>query len=171
MRRAKISVIGAGNVGATCAHWAAAKELGDIVLVDIPDKLGVAQGKALDLAQRYELRGAVSGAARAGELADALRTSGLAVIYRPFDVGMETRSLESMIAAVGALYESLDDERVGHPQQHPEASLQDHSARNRGPVGHTKGTRRFDRVAESMPEIQDLPAARLPFVLRHHRRF
>jgi len=49
MRRAKISVIGAGNVGATCAHWAAAKELGDIVLLDIPDKEGVAQGKALDL--------------------------------------------------------------------------------------------------------------------------
>ena len=49
MRRAKISVIGAGNVGATCAHWAAAKELGDIVLLDIPEKLGVAQGKALDL--------------------------------------------------------------------------------------------------------------------------
>ncbi|MEM8835589.1 MAG: malate dehydrogenase [Planctomycetota bacterium] len=47
--RAKISVIGAGNVGATCAHWAAAKELGDIVLVDIPDKEGVAKGKALDL--------------------------------------------------------------------------------------------------------------------------
>lgn len=51
MQRAKISVIGAGNVGATCAHWAAAKELGDIVLVDIPDRVGVAQGKALDLAQ------------------------------------------------------------------------------------------------------------------------
>ena len=49
MRRAKISVIGAGNVGATCAHWAAAKELGDVVLVDIPDKEGVAKGKALDL--------------------------------------------------------------------------------------------------------------------------
>jgi len=49
-RRAKISVIGAGNVGATCAHWAAAKELGDIVLLDIPDRVGVAQGKALDLA-------------------------------------------------------------------------------------------------------------------------
>ena len=49
MRRAKISVIGAGNVGATCAHWAAAKELGDIVLLDIPDKEGVAKGKALDL--------------------------------------------------------------------------------------------------------------------------
>ena len=50
MRRAKISIIGAGNVGATCAHWAAAKELGDIVLLDIPDKVGVAKGKALDLA-------------------------------------------------------------------------------------------------------------------------
>ena len=49
MRRAKISVIGAGNVGATCAHWAAAKELGDVVLLDIPDKEGVAKGKALDL--------------------------------------------------------------------------------------------------------------------------
>ena len=49
MRRAKISIIGAGNVGATCAHWAAAKELGDIVLLDIPDKEGVAKGKALDL--------------------------------------------------------------------------------------------------------------------------
>jgi malate dehydrogenase len=49
MRRAKISIIGAGNIGGTCAHWAAAKELGDIVLLDIPDKEGVAKGKALDL--------------------------------------------------------------------------------------------------------------------------
>jgi len=50
MRRAKIAVIGAGNVGASCAMWAASKELGDIVLLDIPDKVGVAQGKAIDLA-------------------------------------------------------------------------------------------------------------------------
>jgi malate dehydrogenase len=49
MQRAKISIIGAGNVGASCAVWAASKELGDIVLVDIPDAVGVAQGKALDL--------------------------------------------------------------------------------------------------------------------------
>ena len=49
MKRAKITIIGAGNVGATCAHWAAAKELGDIVLVDIVD--GMPQGKALDLLQ------------------------------------------------------------------------------------------------------------------------
>src|SRR5215211_5953693 len=49
MRRAKISIIGAGNVGATCAQWAASKELGDIVLVDIPQVEGMPQGKALDL--------------------------------------------------------------------------------------------------------------------------
>lgn len=49
-KRAKVSIIGAGNVGATCAHWAAQKELGDIVLLDIPDKEGFAQGKMLDLA-------------------------------------------------------------------------------------------------------------------------
>ena len=47
--RPKISIIGAGNIGGTCAHWAAQKELGDIVLLDIPDKEGVAKGKALDL--------------------------------------------------------------------------------------------------------------------------
>ncbi len=47
MKRAKITIVGAGNVGATCAHWAAAKELGDIVMVDIVD--GLPQGKALDL--------------------------------------------------------------------------------------------------------------------------
>ncbi len=50
MKRAKIAIIGAGNVGATCAHWAAQKELGDIVLLDIPDKEGVAKGKMIDLA-------------------------------------------------------------------------------------------------------------------------
>ncbi len=51
MKRAKISIIGAGNVGATSAHWAAAKELGDVVLVDIPQIDGVPQGKALDLSE------------------------------------------------------------------------------------------------------------------------
>ncbi|MEE9196511.1 MAG: malate dehydrogenase, partial [bacterium] len=47
MARAKITIVGAGNVGATAAHWAATKELGDVVLVDIIE--GVPQGKALDL--------------------------------------------------------------------------------------------------------------------------
>ncbi|WP_416909204.1 MAG: malate dehydrogenase [Polymorphobacter sp.] len=49
MARAKIALIGAGNIGGTLAHLAAAKELGDVVLFDIME--GVPQGKALDLAQ------------------------------------------------------------------------------------------------------------------------
>ncbi|MEE2908773.1 MAG: malate dehydrogenase [Candidatus Poribacteria bacterium] len=49
MGRKKISVIGAGNVGATAAFLIAQKQLGDVVMVDIID--GVPQGKALDMAQ------------------------------------------------------------------------------------------------------------------------
>ncbi len=46
-KRSKITIVGAGFVGATAAHWAASKELGDIVLIDIVE--GVPQGKGLDL--------------------------------------------------------------------------------------------------------------------------
>jgi malate dehydrogenase len=45
--RKKVSIVGAGNVGATTAHWLAAKELADVVLVDVVE--GIPQGKALDL--------------------------------------------------------------------------------------------------------------------------
>jgi malate dehydrogenase len=47
MSRKKITVVGSGNVGATAAHWIAAKELADVVLVDILE--GIPEGKALDL--------------------------------------------------------------------------------------------------------------------------
>jgi malate dehydrogenase len=57
MRRAKISIIGAGNVGATCAHWCAAAELGDIVLLDIPQTEDMPRGKALDLMQSSPIVG------------------------------------------------------------------------------------------------------------------
>jgi malate dehydrogenase len=55
MGRPKITVVGAGNVGATCAHWAAARELGDVVLVDVVE--GMPQGKALDLMQARPIFG------------------------------------------------------------------------------------------------------------------
>ena len=45
--RKKVSIVGSGNVGATAAHWIAAKELADVVLIDIIE--GVPQGKGLDL--------------------------------------------------------------------------------------------------------------------------
>jgi len=58
MARSKVTIVGAGNVGATCAHWIATRELADVVLVDIVK--GVPQGKALDLLEaspvmRYDL--------------------------------------------------------------------------------------------------------------------
>jgi len=55
MGRKKITIVGAGNVGATAAHWAAEKELGDIVLVDIIE--GMPQGKALDLMESRPVEG------------------------------------------------------------------------------------------------------------------
>jgi malate dehydrogenase len=56
MARNKIALIGAGNIGGTLAHLAAAKELGDIVLFDVVE--GVPQGKALDLSQCGPIDGA-----------------------------------------------------------------------------------------------------------------
>lgn len=53
--RPKITIVGAGNVGATTAHWLAAKQLGDIVLVDIVE--GMPQGKALDLLEAGPVEG------------------------------------------------------------------------------------------------------------------
>jgi malate dehydrogenase len=55
MARPKITVVGAGNVGATCAHWLAARELADVVLVDVVE--GMPQGKALDLMQARPIFG------------------------------------------------------------------------------------------------------------------
>jgi malate dehydrogenase len=55
MARPKITVVGAGNVGASVAQYAVEKELGDVVLVDVVE--GIPQGKALDLAQAGPVHG------------------------------------------------------------------------------------------------------------------
>jgi malate dehydrogenase len=55
MSRKKITVVGAGNVGATAAHRIADLELGDVVLVDVIE--GLPQGKALDLAEATPIVG------------------------------------------------------------------------------------------------------------------
>ncbi len=54
-KRRKIALVGAGNIGGELASIAARKELGDVVLLDIPDKVGVAKGKALDICQALAL--------------------------------------------------------------------------------------------------------------------
>jgi malate dehydrogenase len=55
MARPKITVVGAGNVGATAAQYIVERELGDVVLVDVIE--GIPQGKALDLAQAGPVHG------------------------------------------------------------------------------------------------------------------
>src|SRR3954464_4895106 len=68
--RKKIARIGAGNIGGELAALAARKELGDIWLFDIPEKVGVAQGKALDLEQNGAVLGYDAGITGTSNWAD-----------------------------------------------------------------------------------------------------
>ena len=82
MKQAKITVVGAGNVGATAAFIASEKGLGDVVLIDIV--AGLSEGKALDMAQAnavYPAAGRVVGTLDWGASAGSdvvIITSGLA---------------------------------------------------------------------------------------------
>lgn len=69
---AKITVIGAGNVGATCAFVLAQKKLGDIVLLDIFE--GFAKGKALDMSQGGQILnydGKITGTSDYADISDS----------------------------------------------------------------------------------------------------
>ena len=71
-KRKKIAVVGAGFVGSTCSHWAASKELGDVVLLDINE--GPAKGKALDLFQASPVGGfdsRITGTSEYKDIADS----------------------------------------------------------------------------------------------------
>jgi malate dehydrogenase len=82
MGRKKVTVVGAGNVGATAAHRLVDKELADVVLIDIVE--GMPQGKALDLAESAPILGydcALTGSNGYKESADSdivVITSGIA---------------------------------------------------------------------------------------------
>src|SRR5262245_34522940 len=74
MARKKIALIGAGNIGGELANQLVQKQLGDVVRFDIPQKEGVAKGKALDLEQASALSGAdakVSGTSNWNDVAGA----------------------------------------------------------------------------------------------------
>jgi malate dehydrogenase len=74
MARRKIGLIGAGNIGGELANLALTRELGDVVLFDIPAKENFAKGKALDLEQSSALSGAdgrVTGTSNWEDLAGA----------------------------------------------------------------------------------------------------
>lgn len=67
--RNKITIIGAGNVGATAAHWAASRGLGDVLLLDVVE--GVPQGKALDLLQAGPVDGFSGRVSGSNDFADS----------------------------------------------------------------------------------------------------
>ena len=106
----KITIIGAGNVGATAAHWALTRNLGDIVLLDVME--GIPQGKALDLWQSGPLdsyAGTVTGTNDYADSANSdvvIITAGLA--RRP---GM---SRDDLLAKNVAIVTSCAEEAVKH---------------------------------------------------------
>jgi malate dehydrogenase len=108
--RKKITIIGAGNVGATAAHWAAAKNLGDVVLLDVAE--GIPQGKALDLLQCGPVEGfnyRVTGSNDYKDTADSdvvIIAAGLA--RKP---GM---SRDDLLAINVSIVKACAEEAVGH---------------------------------------------------------
>jgi malate dehydrogenase len=70
MARKKIALVGAGQIGGTLALLAGLKELGDIILLDIPDFEGVAKGKALDIAEASPVEGFDAGYTGTSNYAD-----------------------------------------------------------------------------------------------------
>jgi malate dehydrogenase len=88
----KITVVGAGNVGASCAIYAAEAELGDVVLIDILE--GVAKGKALDLLEAAPVRGYDAYVEGSGDLR-AMQGSDLVIVTAglPRKPGMSRQDL------------------------------------------------------------------------------
>jgi malate dehydrogenase len=70
MARKKIALVGAGQIGGTLALLAGLKELGDIIMLDIPDAEGVAKGKSLDIAEASPVEGFDAGYTGTSNYAD-----------------------------------------------------------------------------------------------------
>jgi malate dehydrogenase len=108
VRRNKVTVVGAGNVGATTAQLAAAADLGDIILIDIVD--GLPQGKALDMAQLGGVKpfaGSVAGTIDWADTADSdivIVTSGM-----PRKPGM---SRDDLLAKNASIVKSVTEQIV-----------------------------------------------------------
>lgn len=95
----KISVIGAGNVGATCAQYLAEANIADVVMIDIID--GLPQGKALDLTQAGPVRG-YNGMVTGSNNYSAIKNSDLIIMTAgmPRKPGMSREDLLAMNAKI-----------------------------------------------------------------------
>lgn len=108
MVRTKITVVGAGNVGATTAQMLAWRNVGDVVLIDIVE--GLAEGKALDIAESggvFGFSGSIAGTT------DWSKTSGSDIVVvtsgMPRKPGM---SRDDLVAKNTAIVESVTKEIV-----------------------------------------------------------
>lgn len=110
MKRKKITVVGAGFVGATAAHWAAAKELGDVCIIDIVD--GLPQGKALDLLEASPVEGFDSCVTGTNDYADTAN-SDIVIITAglPRKPGM---SRDDLLAKNTAIVKSVTEQIAKH---------------------------------------------------------
>jgi malate dehydrogenase len=108
--RKKITIIGAGNVGAAAAHWAVVRGFADVVLLDVVE--GVPQGKALDLWQSGPVENFSWGVTGSNDYADSadsnivIITAGLA--RKP---GM---SRDDLLAKNVAIVKSCAEEAAKH---------------------------------------------------------
>mgnify|MGYP000854746769 CR=1 FL=1 len=106
-RRPKIALIGAGNIGGELAAEAARRQLGDIVLFDIPEKESFAKGKALDIEQTLSIFGSDASVIGTSNWADCAGSDVVIVTAGvPRQPGMSRDDLLSInlgvIAKVGA---------------------------------------------------------------------
>ena len=98
MKRAKITVIGAGNVGATCAQYCAMAGLGDVYLLDIPVTKDMPKGKALDMFEASPVLGFTANVVGTTDYADTVN-SDVVVVTAGITGGIYARrSVQSVYA-------------------------------------------------------------------------
>jgi malate dehydrogenase len=115
-KRKKISLIGAGNIGGELANLAAQRELGDIVLFDIPSRADFAKGKALDLAQNGAILGYDAKITGSGDWADCAGSDVLIIT-----AGIPRKPGESRDDLVGKNLPIIRDVAKNAAQHCPEA--------------------------------------------------
>ena len=112
MSRGKISIIGAGHVGATTAAWLAEREVGDIVLLDIPEVGDMPKGKALDLMEAGPIRGFDT---RITGTSDYKDTAGSDVVVITAGVARKPgMSREDLVGTNAKIVKSVVEQAVAH---------------------------------------------------------
>ncbi|MFS0787479.1 malate dehydrogenase [Shouchella sp. 1P09AA] len=110
--RRKISIIGSGFTGATTALMVAQKELGDVVLVDIPDMEGPTKGKALDMMESTPVQGVDSRIIGTSDYAD---TKGSDVVVITAGIARKPgMSRDDLVSTNAKIMKSVTKEIVKH---------------------------------------------------------